>query len=647
MKAIHLHNRKTQVTIGSRTSALALWQTHHIIDRLQAAWPGLTCHLQPFVTQGDQTQALDKPLPVIGGKGLFTAELERALLAGEIDLAVHSLKDLPVEDAPGLTIGAITNRADVRDALVARNGWTLATLPQGAVVGTSSTRRAAQLQALRPDLVIRSIRGNVDTRLRKVLNGDYDATLLALAGLARLDLADKVTECLALEVMLPAPGQGALAVQCRADDEATLALLAAIEDGLVRAAVTAERAFLHGLGGGCSAPVAAFAQVQEAADKVWLQLDALVASANGQQIIRVTGTTPRVHVQGALLLGEQLAADALNQGAAKLVAQKAGFLETPTPTPGPRPLPLQDKRIVVTRPQEQSVALLDKLIALGATPLVMPTIRIEPLADLTPLDNALRNRQRYDWLVVTSANTATILAERLSAIGLTAKDVRHLSIAAVGPATTEALRTYGLIPTFVPQRFEAAAIATGLHEQICDLRGLRFLLPQAAIARQNLAEALTEQGAIVDVIPIYQTLPTALDPSALIELQQGVDVITFTSGSTVRNFVQGLGVEVTSSGKVGMDNRLDGTDLPGRLMGQPLVSQSALWAQLQETTIACIGPQTAAAVQDLGLHVDLVATDYTIDGLVDVLVAYFQAKGINPLADNEKSPQRLHLRDKE
>ena len=183
MKATSVHTRKPSATLGTRTSALALWQTNHIIERLQRAWPGLACHLQPFVTQGDKTQALDQPLPEIGGKGLFTAELERALLAGEIDLAVHSLKDLPVEDVPGLTIGAITSRADVRDALVARNGWTLATLPPGAVVGTSSTRRAAQLQALRPDLTIRSIRGNVDTRIRKVFNGDYDATLLALAGL--------------------------------------------------------------------------------------------------------------------------------------------------------------------------------------------------------------------------------------------------------------------------------------------------------------------------------------------------------------------------------------------------------------------------------------------------------------------------------
>lgn len=627
MKATSLNNRKEQVTIGTRTSDLALWQTNHIIARLQATWPALECRLQPFVTQGDKTQALDKPLPAIGGKGLFTAELERALLAGEIDLAVHSLKDLPVEDAPGLTLGAITSRADVRDALVARNGWTLATLPPGAVVGTSSTRRAAQLQALRPDLTIRSIRGNVDTRLRKVLNGDYDATLLALAGLERLGLADKVTERLSLAVMLPAPGQGALAVQCRAADQATLALLAAIDDAVVRAAVTAERAFLHGLGGGCSAPVAAYAQVQEKTDK--LHLEALVASADGQQIIRVTGEAPAINVLAASQLGERLATQALQQGAVHLVGQKAGFLattlvETPGTAAAPAPLPLQGKRVVVTRTQEQSTTLIDKLIALGATPVLLPTIRIEPLTDLSALDTALRSGEHYDWLILTSANAVTILVERLCAVGMTAQDLCHLQIAAVGPATTATLRDCGLTPNFVPQRFEATEIVTGLQAQLGNLHGLRILLPQAAIARQNLAEALTAQGAIVDLIPIYQTLPAALDSSALAELQQGVDVITFTSGSTVRNFVQGLGVGVTSSGKVGTDNSIDGADLPGSLPGQPLAWQRPLWARLQETTIACIGPQTAAAAQELGLHVDLVAADYTIDGLVDTLVAHFQ-----------------------
>jgi hydroxymethylbilane synthase len=177
-------NIPPDVRLGTRTSQLALIRTQRVIALLRAAWPGLHCTVTPFVTEGDRT--LDRPLPELGGKGVFTAELEAALLAGRIDLAVHSLKDLPVENSPGLTLGALCDRIDVRDGLVAANGWTVATLPAGSVVGTCSTRRQAQLLALRPDLLVKPIRDNVPNRIEKVRRGDYDATLLAAAGLLRL-----------------------------------------------------------------------------------------------------------------------------------------------------------------------------------------------------------------------------------------------------------------------------------------------------------------------------------------------------------------------------------------------------------------------------------------------------------------------------
>ena len=210
-------------------------------------------------TAGDRTQASGEPLPEIGGKGLFTAELERALRDGDIDLAVHSLKDLPTEDSDGVVVGAVSARDDVRDCVVARDGGSLADLPRGAVVGTSSLRRSAQLRALRSDLDVRSIRGNVDTRIEKVRGGEYDAVVLAAAGIRRLGLEEAVTEWLEADAMLPAPGQGALAIQCRADDDAILALLAEIDEPQARAETTAERAFLRALGAGCAAPVAALA----------------------------------------------------------------------------------------------------------------------------------------------------------------------------------------------------------------------------------------------------------------------------------------------------------------------------------------------------------------------------------------------------
>lgn len=296
------------VRAGTRTSRLARWQTAHVLARLEAVGAG-PCVVTPFTTKGDRI--LDTPLPAIGGKGLFTAELETALHEHRIDLAVHSLKDLPTASVPGLTIGAIFNRADVRDVLVGDAGMTLDTLPEGAIVGTSSHRRAAQVLHHRPDVVIESIRGNVPTRVEKVRTGRYTVAVMAAAGLVRLDMHDAIASYLSTEAMLPAPGQGALAVQCRADDEGLLALLAQIDDPKDRAATTAERTFLASLEAGCSTPLAAYATVQ--ADGT-LHMQALIASVDGQQRVEVegTGTDP-------IELGETLAEKARQGGALEVL----------------------------------------------------------------------------------------------------------------------------------------------------------------------------------------------------------------------------------------------------------------------------------------------------------------------------------------
>lgn len=314
-----------KLIFATRPSALARWQTRWVMQALQQAHPGLICEEKVVATQGDKI--LDKPLPKIGGKGLFTQELECELLRQVADCAVHSLKDLPVESAPGLMIGCIPPRTEVRDALISRDGYTLESLPPASVVGTSSLRRAAQVLAARPDLVTASLRGNVDTRLRKALEGQYHAIILAGAGLLRLGLEAHVTQWLPLETMLPAPAQGALAVQCRADDRDTLSLLTALDHAPTRAAVTAERQFLFKLGGGCAVPVAAYASVsreqparrsprRESQDEgaFVISLIGLVASPDGRLVVRVSG-------KGAdpLTLGSELACDALAQGADALL----------------------------------------------------------------------------------------------------------------------------------------------------------------------------------------------------------------------------------------------------------------------------------------------------------------------------------------
>lgn len=293
---------------ATRPSPLARTQTAYVIRLLKATWPDLECREQVIITKGDRL--VDQPLPEIGGEGLFTSELEEALLSGQVDVAVHSLKDLPVEETPGTIIAAVPARDSAFDVLLSANGQTLASLPEAARVGTSSPRRAAQLLACRPDLTILSLRGNMDARVRKLMSGEYDAIVLASAGLTRLGLQAHITETLPLDVMLPAPGQGALALQCRAQDMETLGLLAVIHDPITFASVTAERAFLAGLGGGCSLPIGAFAQKNNGQ----IILTGGVISSDGKRAIRLSAVDKEPHE-----LGERLAHFVLERGAADLL----------------------------------------------------------------------------------------------------------------------------------------------------------------------------------------------------------------------------------------------------------------------------------------------------------------------------------------
>lgn len=305
--------------LGTRGSLLARWQTEHVGQLLQAAWPGLRIETTVLVTRGDQV--LDTPLPLIGGKGLFTAELEAALHSGAIDIAVHSLKDLPTEVPSGLALGAIPPRVNPADVIVSRAGYTLATLPPGATVGTSSRRRAAQLLRQRPDLQLLDIRGNLDTRIRKALDpaGPYDAIVLAAAGIERLGYGDAISQILTPEQMLPAPGQGALGIQCR-DEPTTRAQLAPLNSAATALAVTAERAFLLGLGGGCSVPIAAYATVD--AGQLWLRgrVSAPDGSAQHEGDLRIAIQADEAsNLAAAYEGGVALARQALARGAAALL----------------------------------------------------------------------------------------------------------------------------------------------------------------------------------------------------------------------------------------------------------------------------------------------------------------------------------------
>jgi hydroxymethylbilane synthase len=298
------------IRLGTRRSALALAQSSIVADELSGA-SGRAVELVHITTEGDVSSA---PLASLGGTGVFVSALRDALLSGEVDVAVHSLKDLPTAPAPGLELIAVPCRADARDALVARDGFTLATLPHAALVGTGSPRRAAQLKALRPDLEVVDIRGNIDTRLGLVVDGSVDAVVLAQAGLERLGRQAIVTQTIDPSQMLPAPGQGALAVEVRegALDESLQTPLRSLDDGATRAAVTAERAVLSALEAGCSAPVGALAVVDELGfHEPELTLEALVAASDGSTVKRLSITAPLADADSA---GRQLAARLLGEG---------------------------------------------------------------------------------------------------------------------------------------------------------------------------------------------------------------------------------------------------------------------------------------------------------------------------------------------
>ncbi len=558
--------------VGTRGSKLALIQTQLVIDALKQHAPDAQVDIAIIKTEGDRNR--NDSLTTLGGRGVFVRDIEERLLAGEIDCAVHSLKDLPTTQPDGLRLVAVLERADPRDAFVSAKYSSLQDLPHGAHVGSSSLRRAAQLLTLRPDLRISDIRGNVDTRLRKLDEGEYDAIVLAAAGLMRMNLQSRITQIFTLDEMLPAVAQGALVVECRADDARMSALLALLDHAPTRAAITAERAFLRALGGGCQLPIAAYAEI----DGNELCLRGLVSQPDGQRCVR---DTIRGETKRAQSLGAQLAERVMANGAREL-------METSALTPNPSPKlgegrrgegkPLTGKRIAVTRAREQAAELSEKLRALGALPIEVPMIEIAPPADFAPLDDAIKHIMRYDWLVFSSANGVKYFWQRLEDCQL-----RLPRIAAVGPKTAEALRANGLRVDAMPAEYLASELASALGE----MAGQRILLLQPDSAPSDLGEALRARGALVEAVVAYRTLPAS---NVQLFTPSDIDVITFASASAATNFARVL----------------NGQTLPSHVC------------------VACIGPSTAQAARDAGLRVDVVAPIHTLDGLVSSLVEHFQ-----------------------
>lgn len=549
--------------IGTRASQLALAQAQLVVQSLRQLDSSVQLELVPLTTTGDRDRATS--LTILGGSGVFVKELHEALFSRRIDIAVHRAKDLPTQIPEGLSVVAMLPRADARDALVTRHGCEVAMLPRGAKIGTSSRRRQTFLAALRPDLQIVDIRGNVDTRLRKLTTGELDGLVLAAAGLARLGRLDTSAVLLDPEVFVPAPGQGAIAVVLRSDDP-LCSLVAQIDDPLTSRAVAVERAFLRSFGSGCTVPIGAYATVEGQL----VTLRVAVAREDGKAIMRQCVTWP---LDEAIGRAADLARSLFAGG-----EEGIGWKATTSP------LPLAGVRVLLVRPAGQEVELVEALQRLGAEPIVNPWIAIEPPEDWEPLDQALANLEAFSWVVFTSVNGVRSALQRLKVLGRDREAFAGLQIAAIGPATAAELERFGLSPALVPAAYIAENVAASLSER--GIQGVRILLPRATKARDVLPQLLRLAGAEVVVVPAYRTVSLDLRSELREGLLSGtIDWVLLTASSTARRLAAAVGD-----------------------------------VRRVRARIAAIGPVTAATARELGFQVAVVAEQYTTSGLLQALV---------------------------
>jgi len=554
-----------ELRLATRGSPLALAQARRVQARLAALDPDLATSLVVVESGGDRRP--DAPIHSLGGGGVFVAEIEKAVQAGRAEVAVHSLKDLPSSNAPpGLVLAATPERLDVRDALVGR---TLGQLGPGALVATGAVRRRAQLAHLRPDLSFAELRGAIATRLDRVPPGG--AVVVAVAALERLGLLGRAAEVLATETMLPQVGQGALGLRCREDDAATIEILGAIDDVLVARAVTAERAFLARLGGGCDAPVGAHATCDRPSGPV--ELDGFIASEDGHVLLRAAcrGDDPAA-------VGNALAEKLLAEGGDRLFPPALGRSGDARPVGRP----LAGWRVVVTRPEAQAPPLAAALRARGAEVVELATIRVEDPADGgAALRRSAAAADRFDWVVFTSANAVGRFFAALPDAGWPA----GVRLAAIGSGTAQALRLRGVEADLVPGRYVGEALVAGFPP---GFPGGRVLLPRAAVARDVVPEGLRRLGWAVDVVEAYRTVPATPPPGALARAR-GADAIVFTSSSTVTGL------------------------------------RSLVPARHVPPVVVSIGPVTSATLRAAGLTVTVEAGVHSLDGLVDALVDWVGA----------------------
>jgi len=565
------------VRLGSRGSALALAQTNLAADGFRAAHPGRAVEVHIISTEGDVDKT--SPLTEIGGRGVFTTAIEVAILRGEVDAAVHSAKDLPSVLHPAVPIVAYPDRDDPGDVLVSRHGTTLDLLPAHPLIGTSSRRREVQILRLRPDARIVNIRGNIDTRLRKAESSEFDAIVLAAAGIRRMGWQDRISEYFPVDRVVPSPGQGAIAIQARAGSDAA-AVLETLDDPFVSTPVGIERAFLAAIGAGCTFPIGAYVTTMDEG----YRLIAMLADATGDRIAfaseRLAAGEERVHAaEIAACLQAEIAA-------ASGARSWTGCNEEEED--------LRGARVVVTRPRRQAGPLIASLVKRGAEPLPLPAIRIEPIGDLAQLDLAIdeTRRGKFDWCVFTSVNAVEVFANRLDARDVHPDQLAAMHVAAVGQVTAAAVADAGLNLTLVPESATADALAATLRQVMP--AGARVLYPRSAMGRDVLPNELRAAGFDVLAVDVYRTLPEPnIDQRVLDRVRRGeVDVITFASPSSVRRLVTLLESERVA---------------------------------LSTIPVVCAGPVTAEAAREAGLSVAAVSETPDVHAVSEAVAAFWRS----------------------
>lgn len=564
------------IRIGTRGSQLALYQANVVKEELEQKFPGYKFQIVVIKTKGDKI--LDVPLSKIGDKGLFTKELEIAMFDNEIDMAVHSLKDLPTRFPEGVELGAVLKRGEVRDALISTSKRRLEELTADDIIATSSLRRKAQLLRINKNFRIVEIRGNVNTRIRKMEEGYCTVMVMAGAGLQRLGMDQYISEMIDPQLVIPACSQGAIAIEIRENDQRIAGLVSAISDRETFIATEAERAFLRTLEGGCQIPVGSYSRISEGK----FEINGFISSINGEEYLCESAAGP---IEKAVDISVGLAQKLLEIGGRDILKN----IKLEDPFENTRELPLKNRIFISTRAPEAGDTLPDLIGAQGGTLLSLPMIEIKSVELKKDDATKIRQLEIYDWLFFTSRNGVVHFFGQLIDLTGSSELPASLKIAVVGAKTASELEYYGYSPTFTSTSHGSADMVSefmALHKP----ENLKILLSLGNLADNTLKDHLAVRNQ-VDRIDVYNTCrPEKVDQSILKQIAAGqYDMVLFTSPSTFGHFSSLAGPEILSKLKM-----------------------------------ASIGTTTSRAVHEAGYDPLLTAKMSSAEGLTDAIIKYYQ-----------------------